>query len=54
MSIKDKAFAWLDKAVAERNAALVYLGVDPKYERLRSDPRYAPLCARVGVKPAVH
>lgn len=48
----DKAFEWLNKAVDERNAALVYLGSDPKYERLFSDSRYAALCARVGVKPA--
>ena len=48
----DKAFAWLNKAADERNAALVFLGTDPKYDRLRSDSRYAPLCARVGVRPA--
>jgi DNA-binding SARP family transcriptional activator/TolB-like protein len=47
----DKAFAWLNRAVDERNAALVYLGTDPKYDRLRSDSRYASLCARVGVRP---
>jgi DNA-binding SARP family transcriptional activator/TolB-like protein/Tfp pilus assembly protein PilF len=48
----DKAFAWLNRAADERNPALVYLGIDPKYERLRSDSRYAALCARVGVRPA--
>jgi DNA-binding SARP family transcriptional activator/TolB-like protein len=48
----DKAFAWLNKATEERNAGLVYLGTDPKYQRLRQDPRYVTLCARVGVKPA--
>ncbi len=47
----DEAFAWLNRAVDERSAALVYLGTDPKYDRLRSDSRYAPLCARVGVRP---
>ncbi len=47
----DKAFAWLNRAVDERNAALVFLGTDPKYDRLRSDSRYALLCARVGVRP---
>ena len=45
----DKAFLWMNKAVDERNAGVVYLGIDPKYDRLRSDPRFPPLCARVGV-----
>lgn len=46
----DKAFSWLDKAVEERNAGLVYLGIDPKYDRLRADPRFPAVCARVGIK----
>jgi hypothetical protein len=49
----DKAFAWLDAAVEARNAGLVYLTVDPKYARLRSDPRFAGVCRRVGLRPVV-
>ena len=49
----DKAFAWLNRAVEDRNAGLVYLTVDPKYARLRSDPRFAGIAARVGLKPAI-
>jgi DNA-binding SARP family transcriptional activator/TolB-like protein len=45
----DQAFAWLDKAVESRNAGLVFLAVDPKYARLRSDPRFALICHRVGI-----
>lgn len=45
----DKAFAWLDEAIKARNAGLVYLRVDPKYARLRSDPRFAQVCERVGL-----
>lgn len=45
----DKAFAWLDEAINARNAGLVYLTVDPKYARLRSDPRFARVCERVGL-----
>jgi hypothetical protein len=46
----DKAFAWLDVAINARSAGLVYLRVDPKYARLRSDPRFARDCERVGLK----
>jgi DNA-binding SARP family transcriptional activator/TolB-like protein/lipoprotein NlpI len=46
----DKAFVWLSRAVEDRNAGLVYLTVDPKYARLRSDPRFPGLVARVGLK----
>jgi DNA-binding SARP family transcriptional activator/TolB-like protein/Flp pilus assembly protein TadD len=46
----DKAFKWLDAAVEARNAGLVYLTIDPKYARLRSDPRFPAVCQRVGLK----
>jgi len=46
----DKAFYWLNKAVEDRNAGLVYLNVDPKCARLRSDPRFALLTRRVGLR----
>lgn len=37
---KDKAFAWLDKALAERSSNLTNLKVSPMYDPLRSDPRF--------------
>jgi serine/threonine protein kinase/tetratricopeptide (TPR) repeat protein len=46
----DRAFACLDRALAERSAGLVYVHIDPGFDPLRSDPRYAALVARVGVK----
>ena len=46
---EDKAFAWLGKAYEERNEALVFLPVNPGYDSLRSDPRFAELAGRVGL-----
>jgi len=46
----DKAFSWMNKAVDDRNAGLVYLNVDPKYGPLRSDRRFAPLVQRLGLR----
>jgi DNA-binding SARP family transcriptional activator/TolB-like protein len=50
MGDRDKAFYWLDKAVEDRNAGLVYLNVDPKYSTIRSDPRFGRLIQRVGLR----
>jgi tetratricopeptide (TPR) repeat protein len=48
---KDQAFGWLEKAYQERSAWLVYAKVDPKYDNLRSDPRFSNLLRRVGLPP---
>ena len=47
---KDEAFAWLEKAYAERSPTLVDLKVDPTLDALRSDPRYVELLRRVGLQ----
>jgi eukaryotic-like serine/threonine-protein kinase len=44
---KDAAFAWLDKAYAERDFPLRHLKVAPYWDSLRSDPRFARLLQRV-------
>ncbi|MGA7414174.1 MAG: winged helix-turn-helix domain-containing protein [Bryobacteraceae bacterium] len=44
----DEGFKWLEKAYAERSPHLVYLKVDPKFDRLRADPRFAELLRRIG------
>jgi serine/threonine protein kinase len=46
----DKAFALLERAFQARSAGLIYLHLDPGYEPLRQDPRYAELVARIGLR----
>jgi TolB-like protein/DNA-binding winged helix-turn-helix (wHTH) protein/Tfp pilus assembly protein PilF len=46
---KDQAFVWLDKAVAGRSHWLVWLNRDPRWDRIRSDPRFTDLQKRVGL-----
>jgi DNA-binding winged helix-turn-helix (wHTH) protein/Flp pilus assembly protein TadD len=45
---RDSAFAWLNKAFDERSHWLVWLRLDPRWNGLRSDPRFAELVSRVG------
>ena len=44
---KGQAFAWLERAVQERSSWLVWIGVEPRYDSIRSDPRFASLVARL-------
>jgi tetratricopeptide (TPR) repeat protein len=45
----DAAFAWLDRAVAERASFLIHLQWDPRFDPLHSDPRFHVLLQRVGL-----
>lgn len=47
---KDGAFAYLDKSYEDRSEQILYLGVEPLVDPLRSDPRFDKLMARVGLK----
>ena len=44
---KDNAFQWLNKAFEERSGGLVWLKVEPKLDRLRSDPRFSLLLQKI-------
>jgi len=46
---KDQAFAWLEKAYTERSVWMPSLKIDPKFDNLRSDPRFADLMRRIGL-----
>lgn len=38
---------WLEKAYEEKDVHMVFLGVDPKWDKLRSDPGFASLMKRM-------
>ena len=44
----DLAFEWLEKALHVRSEHMGWIKVDPRMDRLRSDPRFAALMRRVG------
>ena len=46
---KEEAFAWLDRAFEERSHWLVWLALDPRWDRLRADARFGDLLRRVGL-----
>lgn len=48
----DAAFRLLARAVQERDAWVVWLAVDPRFDPLRRDRRFVDLIARIGPLPA--
>ena len=45
----DKALIWLEKAFKAGRTPIIYLGVDPTFDSLRSNPRFASLLRRIGL-----
>jgi len=46
---KDQAFIWLEKSYEDRSFRMVTLKIEPRWDTLRSDPRFADLMRRVGL-----
>jgi serine/threonine-protein kinase len=46
---KDHAFEWLDKALQNKADWLVFLKVDPRFDSLRSDPRFTDLLRKMNL-----
>ncbi|HET7746104.1 MAG TPA: tetratricopeptide repeat protein, partial [Vicinamibacteria bacterium] len=45
----DRAFEWLERAYEERSAMIVHVNWDPRFEELRTDPRFLTLVRRIGL-----
>jgi DNA-binding SARP family transcriptional activator len=45
----DSAFECLNRALTEHSSWLAYLGVDPRLDRLRTDPRFLDLLRSIGL-----
>jgi TolB-like protein/Tfp pilus assembly protein PilF len=45
----DETFRWLDKAFEERSFWLISLNVEPKFDGVRHDPRFAAMQRRLGL-----
>jgi TolB-like protein/DNA-binding winged helix-turn-helix (wHTH) protein/Flp pilus assembly protein TadD len=48
---KEKAFYWFERVFAERDVSILQFKVDPAYDILRDDPRYAELLHKIGQEP---
>jgi tetratricopeptide (TPR) repeat protein len=46
---RDQMFAWLEKAYQERHPFMTLIGVEPMFDRVRSDPRFIDLVRRIGL-----
>jgi TolB-like protein/Tfp pilus assembly protein PilF len=46
---KDQALNWLEKGFQERATKMAFLKIDPFFDNLRSDPRFADMARRVGL-----
>src|SRR5262249_42871841 len=46
---KDRALAWMEKALEKKSESLLSLKCWPEFDRLRKDPRFADLVRRVGI-----
>ncbi|HEV2195526.1 MAG TPA: winged helix-turn-helix domain-containing protein [Candidatus Acidoferrum sp.] len=46
---KDDAFKWLQKSYEARSICVIWLNSEPRFDPLRSDPRFAALVRQVGL-----
>ena len=49
MGDKEQTFAWLEKAIADRDSNITQIKVEPAFDGLHSDPRFAELLRRIGL-----
>ncbi len=49
---KEQVFEWLEKAVNDRDYGMVFLQIEPLWDGVRCDPRFAVLLKSVGLTNA--
>jgi hypothetical protein len=47
---KNESFNWLERGYQERSEHVLYLGIEPLVDPLRSDPRFDSLLQKIGLK----
>lgn len=47
MDDRDHAFSWLERAVSDHAGRLMFLNVEPRFDGVRSDPRFGELVRRL-------
>ena len=47
---KDQAFTWMEKGYQSRASSLPWMIMEPKFDPVRSDPRFDELLHRMGLK----
>jgi hypothetical protein len=50
---RDTGFRWLQKAVDDRSFDLIAIRVDPRFDELKTDPRFETIARRIGVVSAI-
>lgn len=45
----DAAFEWMEKSFVKHEESLVSMGIDPKFDPIRSDPRFAIYLEKIGL-----
>ncbi|HJS53556.1 MAG TPA: adenylate/guanylate cyclase domain-containing protein [Chitinophagaceae bacterium] len=45
----DEAFEWLEKSYQKHEESLCSIGIDPKFDSLRDDPRFTSLMKKIGL-----
>lgn len=49
----ENALSWLARAVEQHDLFLAWMNVEPMFDSIRSEPRFAELVKRIGLKPSV-
>lgn len=47
----EQTFEWLQKCFEERDPNLAYIRIEPGFDGIHDDPRYASLMRRIGLAP---